>query len=54
KAEPRNGQAKGKSGKAGKTAARHRSAAPRGDDWQPRGASAHESHLGKLGGGRGR
>ncbi|WP_353153417.1 pseudouridine synthase [Pollutimonas bauzanensis] len=26
---------------------------PRGDDWQPRGASAHESHLGKLGG-RGR
>lgn len=24
------------------------------DDWQPRGASAHESQLGKLGGGRGR
>ncbi len=28
-------------------------ATARGDDWQPRGASAHESHLGKLGG-RGR
>ncbi|PLC55455.1 23S rRNA pseudouridylate synthase B [Pollutimonas nitritireducens] len=28
-------------------------ATSRGDDWQPRGASAHESHLGKLGG-RGR
>ncbi|MGY6273253.1 23S rRNA pseudouridine(2605) synthase RluB [Achromobacter denitrificans] len=27
-----------------------RSAAPRGDDWQPRGASAHESHLGVMGG----
>jgi 23S rRNA pseudouridine2605 synthase len=26
---------------------------PRGDDWQPRSASAHESHLGKVGG-RGR
>ncbi|MCD9473074.1 hypothetical protein CJF26_21530, partial [Photobacterium phosphoreum] len=25
-------------------------AGPKGDDWQPRGASAHESHLGKLGG----
>lgn len=31
-----------------------RAASPRGDDWQPRGASAHESHLGKVGGGRGR
>ncbi|MDS1142122.1 pseudouridine synthase [Pusillimonas sp. SM2304] len=29
-------------------------AAAHGDDWQPRSASAHESHLGKLGGGRGR
>ncbi|WP_370246248.1 pseudouridine synthase [Candidimonas sp. SYP-B2681] len=28
-------------------------ATSRGDDWQPRGASAHESHLGKVGG-RGR
>lgn len=27
---------------------------PKGDDWQPRGASAHESRLGFLGGGRGR
>ncbi|SSW68080.1 23S rRNA pseudouridine(2605) synthase RluB [Achromobacter agilis] len=27
-----------------------RSAAPRGDDWQPRGASAHESRLGVMGG----
>ncbi|HUH60557.1 MAG TPA: pseudouridine synthase [Candidimonas sp.] len=31
-----------------------RAATSRGDDWQPRGASAHESHLGKVGGGRGR
>jgi 23S rRNA pseudouridine2605 synthase len=31
-----------------------RTTSPRGDDWQPRGASAHESHLGKAGGGRGR
>lgn len=28
--------------------------AQRGDDWQPRGASAHESRLGVVGGGRGR
>lgn len=27
-----------------------RNAAPRGDDWQPRGASAHESRLGMMGG----
>jgi 23S rRNA pseudouridine2605 synthase len=56
KAGPRTGQAEGKhKPKAGKTGApRSRSATPRGDDWQPRGASAHESHLGKLGGGRGR
>ncbi|MFW7339984.1 pseudouridine synthase [Pollutimonas sp. H1-120] len=56
KAAPRAGQAEGKSkaktGKAG--APRARSTTARGDDWQPRGASAHESHLGKLGGGRGR
>ncbi|HEY9318577.1 MAG TPA: 23S rRNA pseudouridylate synthase B, partial [Achromobacter sp.] len=29
------------------------SSSPRGDDWQPRGASAHESRLGVMGG-RGR
>ncbi len=28
---------------------RGRSAGSRGDDWQPRSATAHESHLGKLG-----
>ncbi|NYT44699.1 pseudouridine synthase [Alcaligenaceae bacterium] len=39
---------------AGNTGGRARSSAARGDDWQPRGASAHESHLGKLGGGRNR
>jgi len=32
---------------------RTESSGPRGDDWQPRGASAHESHLGVMGG-RGR
>ncbi|CAB3937612.1 pseudouridine synthase [Achromobacter insolitus] len=32
---------------------RNASSAPRGDDWQPRGASAHESRLGVMGG-RGR
>ncbi|MCD0505997.1 rRNA pseudouridine synthase, partial [Bordetella petrii] len=26
----------------------------RGDDWQPKSASAHESRLGFMGGGRGR
>ena len=34
-------------------APRSASSAPRGDDWQPRGASAHESRLGVMGG-RGR
>lgn len=34
--------------------ARPAAAGRRADDWQPRGASAHESQLGKLGGGRGR
>jgi len=29
--------------------ARGRAAGTRGDDWQPRSATAHESHLGKLG-----
>ncbi|WP_084136211.1 pseudouridine synthase [Pollutimonas bauzanensis] len=40
---------------AGKPAggrSRPAAATSRGDDWQPRGASAHESHLGKLGGRR--
>lgn len=41
---------KPKAGRGGKNTA----AASRGDDWQPRSASAHESHLGFLGGkGRG-
>lgn len=34
-------------------APRNASSSPRGDDWQPRGASAHESRLGVMGG-RGR
>ena len=41
-----------KGGKGGNAKPRGRSGAARGDDWQPRSASAHESHLGKLGGGR--
>ena len=40
--------AKGKTEKDGKPA-RARSGGPRGDDWQPRSATAHESHLGRLG-----
>ncbi len=58
---PKNGAAKntgqgGRKGGKGKggNASHGRSGGARGDDWQPRGASAHESHLGKLGGGRGR
>ncbi|NYT86571.1 pseudouridine synthase [Pollutimonas harenae] len=39
--------------KAKSAGSRARSAATHGDDWQPRSASAHESHLGKLGGRRG-
>ena len=39
---PRSGSPRGEGG------------AQRGDDWQPRGASAHESRLGVVGGGRGR
>lgn len=46
------GPAKGR-GKPRSGAGAGRSGAGR-DDWQPRGASAHESQLGKLGGGRGR
>ncbi|HYG44108.1 MAG TPA: pseudouridine synthase [Bordetella sp.] len=34
--------------------ARAQRSGPRGDDWQPKGASAHESRLGFLGGNRGR
>ena len=43
-------------GAGGKPRAARNAASPRGDDWQPRGASAHESRLGVMGGrgGRGR
>ncbi len=45
---------KGSRGGGKPSGGRSRSAAAsRGDDWQPRSASAHESHLGKVGG-RGR
>lgn len=49
------GAAAGGRSKVGGAAPRARSSGPKsgqgkGDDWQPRGASAHESHLGKLGG----
>lgn len=37
-------------GAGGKPRAARGGAAPRGDDWQPRGASAHESRLGVMGG----
>ena len=55
----RRGQGRGRSGWQERGAGRQQVAfvarlAPRGDDWQPRGASAHESRLGVLGGGRGR
>ena len=46
-ARPRSGNGKPGGGRS------RGPATARGDDWQPRGASAHESHLGKLGG-RGR
>ncbi|WP_132586220.1 pseudouridine synthase [Paralcaligenes ureilyticus] len=39
-----------KSAKPRTGGARSKPAANRGDDWQPRGASAHESHLGVMGG----
>ncbi|OAS90580.1 MULTISPECIES: 23S rRNA pseudouridine(2605) synthase RluB [Achromobacter] len=50
-----NGGNKGP-GAGGKPRAARNAASPRGDDWQPRGASAHESRLGVMGGrgGRGR
>ncbi|CUI29930.1 23S rRNA pseudouridine(2605) synthase RluB [Achromobacter xylosoxidans] len=43
-------------GAGGKPRAARGGSSPRGDDWQPRGASAHESRLGVMGGrgGRGR
>jgi len=44
---PRSG-AKGRPAKQG-APSRGRAAGGRGDDWQPRSATAHESHLGKLG-----
>ena len=44
---PRNA-AKGRPGKKA-APSRGKPSTGRGDDWQPRGASAHESHLGKLG-----
>lgn len=36
-------------GRPAKGGPRGKSGAARGDDWQPRSAAAHESHLGKLG-----
>ncbi|MEO6984470.1 MAG: pseudouridine synthase [Paralcaligenes sp.] len=45
---PRTGESK--SAKPRAAGARGKPAATRGDDWQPRGASAHESHLGVVGG----
>ncbi|CAB3812947.1 hypothetical protein LMG26842_00722 [Achromobacter dolens] len=50
-----NGGNKGP-GAGGKPRAARNATSPRGDDWQPRGASAHESRLGVMGGrgGRGR
>ena len=49
-----NGSKGAKAGKPKASRGGKDSAAGRGDDWQPRGASAHESHLGFLGGkGRG-
>ncbi|WP_241145677.1 23S rRNA pseudouridine(2605) synthase RluB, partial [Achromobacter xylosoxidans] len=41
-------------GAGGKPRAARGGSAPRGDDWQPRGASAHESRLGVMGGRGGR
>lgn len=45
----RNGKPQGNGGGKGRP-----QRGPRGDDWQPKSASAHESRLGFLGGGRGR
>ena len=48
--QARNGKSQG-NGNGGKGRSQR---GPRGDDWQPKSASAHESRLGFLGGGRGR
>ncbi len=45
----RPGAPKGAPAKGGGKPSRGRSAGGRGDDWQPRSATAHESQLGKLG-----
>ncbi|GAB3083430.1 hypothetical protein GCM10027287_21600 [Bordetella muralis] len=45
----RNGKPQGNGGAKGRP-----QRGPKGDDWQPKSASAHESRLGFLGGGRGR
>ncbi|WP_198512999.1 23S rRNA pseudouridine(2605) synthase RluB [Achromobacter ruhlandii] len=47
---PRAGGGNTGPGAGGKPRATRSGAAPRGDDWQPRGASAHESRLGVMGG----
>ncbi|OCZ99825.1 23S rRNA pseudouridylate synthase B [Achromobacter xylosoxidans] len=47
---PRAGGGNKGPGAGGKPRATRSGAAPRGDDWQPRGASAHESRLGVMGG----
>ncbi|WP_063569835.1 23S rRNA pseudouridine(2605) synthase RluB [Achromobacter ruhlandii] len=47
---PRAGGGNKGPGAGGKPRAARSGAAPRGDDWQPRGASAHESRLGVMGG----
>lgn len=50
----RGGQAARSGAKAQGGKARTQRSGPRGDDWQPKGASAHESRLGVMGGNRGR
>lgn len=47
---PRAGGGNKGPGAGGKPRPARSGAAPRGDDWQPRGASAHESRLGVMGG----
>jgi len=51
---PRGGQAARSGPKSQGGKSRSQRSGPRGDDWQPKSASAHESRLGFLGGGRGR
>lgn len=50
----RGGQAARSGPKSQGGKSRSQRSGPRGDDWQPKSASAHESRLGFLGGGRGR